>query len=161
MKDGKTDFSLINRLPDNDTMEIVLYGTAYADVKSALFRLDRLGDILRKRMAGNLAELRGIDGSAVVEVLDSLEDDPGLRYRRDDPRGDILAKVRRHLSLISAVRWCEGKKALVKMYGRLIGAQEQGENIRASDRQIGTWRNAVLQVAKEPLEYATVRDGYE
>lgn len=161
MKDEKTNFSLINRLPDDDTMEIVLYGTAYADVKAALFRLDRLDDILKRRMSDNLATLKILDPEKVSEVIEDIDSDPELRYRKEDPRGDVLAKVQRHLSLISAVRWCAGKRSMVRMYGRLIGAQEQGEKIRASDEQIRTWRNAVLQVAKEPMEYATVRDGYD
>jgi len=155
------NFSLINRLPDNDTMEIVLFGTAYPDVKAAIFRLDRLQAILERRGDANLKEILKMPSRTIIEVSEVLSVDPEKKYVMEDARYAAAAKVRKHLEIVAAIRWCQNKKSLVRMYGRLIGAQEQGTQIRASKEQIKTWRNAILQVAKEPLEFETVRDDYD
>lgn len=155
------NFSLINRLPDDDTMEIVLFGTAYPDVKAAVFRLDRLEAILERRGDRNLQEILDTPPEMTIEVSDALSADPEKKYAMEDAQYAAAAKVRKHLEIVAAIRWCQNKKSLVRMYGRLIGAQEQGTQIRASSEQIKTWRNAILQVAKEPLEFETVRDDYD
>lgn len=155
------NFSLINRLPDDDTMETALYGSAYPDVKAALFRLDKTVHILETRMSDNLAKLLEKPKADVERISAVMEISPYKEIAPDSPDKEIAAMLRRHVDIIAAIRWCGTHRRMVTMYGRLIGAQEQGIQLRESKEQVRIWRNAILQVAKEPLEFATLRDGYD
>jgi len=153
------NFSLINRLPDNDTMEIILYGSAYADVKAALFRIDEIEDILVNRGDRNLDILMK-QKDTVSKYIQEMMTDPYKEIRKDASDYELKMNIRKHLDIVAACKWCNAKRAMVMMYGRIIGAQEQGVHIRASPEQVKTWRNSVLQVAKTPIEYETVRAAY-
>ena len=154
------NFSLINRLPDDDTMEIILYGTAYGDVKASIFRIDKLEDILAHRMEENLQIIRAAWPRS-GDIIDAELKDPTALILRDKPDYEVKCAVRRHNTIIAAGLWCDARRKKVKMYGRLVGAIEQGAHIRESKDQIELYKNAIVQLAKEPLEYETIRDAYE
>lgn len=159
VEEVKNNFSLITPLPDDDTMEIVLYGTAYPDVKAALFRLDMMEDKCANDMQGILDKIRE-DSDGFKEVFAKFKDKPFEDIRTNQPGYNMRILLRDYLEITAAGRWCAAHRELVKMYGRVIGAMEQGVHIRASKEQIETYRNSIIQVAREPMDFGTIREAY-
>lgn len=154
------NFSLITRLPDDDTKEITLYGSAYRDVKAALFNLDRMEHIFAMRAENNVNDLLTENKTVFAAAADIMIAAPYKEVPKNQPMYELLMKIRKHIQFKAGINWCKSKRSLVKMYGRLIGAQEQGVNLRASPDQIKFWRDSVLQLGKEPLEYSSIEEDY-
>lgn len=153
------NFSLITRLPDDDTKEISLYGSSYTVVKAALFNIHRMEHVLADRAAAGV-DIMLTNKEGFKEVIDALIADPAGAVEKKDQWYELKMTIKKHNQYRAAIKWCRSKSALVKMYGRLIGAQEQGEKIKTSPEQMKIWRDSVLQLAGEPLEYASVERDY-
>jgi len=153
------NFSLITRLPDDDTKEITLYGSAYSIVKAALFNLGRMEHILAMRAEENVRFLT-VNTEVFERCIDDIIADPYGVIKKEDPNYEMIMRIKKHNSFRAGINWCNSKRSLVTMYGRLIGAQEQGVNLKASPDQLKIWRDSVLQLAQLPAEYSSIEEDY-
>jgi len=153
------NFSLITRLPDDDTKEVILFGSAYSTVKSALFNLDRMEHILGMKAENNVRDLMR-DPISFGEVVDEIISDPHREIEKDELLYDTKISIQKHNKFLAGIKWCQSKRSLVKMYGRLIGTQEQGVKLKESPEQMKLWRDSVLQLAREPLDYSSIEEDY-
>jgi len=152
------NFSLISRLPDDDTKEATLYGSSYTLVKAALFNLARMEHILAMRAEKNVNEL--CKDKDFSKFFDEVRKDPYARIPKDKPGYETKTKIQEHIKYRAGINWCKSKTIMVKMYGRLIGTQEQGVKLKESPEQLKIWRDSVLQLASEPLDYRSIEEEY-
>ncbi|MCL1904513.1 MAG: hypothetical protein FWG19_00085 [Methanomassiliicoccaceae archaeon] len=153
------NFSLITRLPDDDTKEITLYGSAYTIVKAALFNLGRMEHAIAMRAEENVRIMME-NKEAFGKVIDTVIAKPYGDVRKDSNEYEMTMRIKKHNQFRAGIKWCRSKISLVTMYGRLIGAQEEGAQLKASPEQLKIWRDSVLQLAQLPADYSSIEEDY-
>ena len=146
---GESNFSLINKVPDRDSMELCLYGSAYTHVKEKLFQIDGIADILNQDLEKIIEEILGF--TDIRHLTDALKDDP---FRKIDVNEDQrLVVLQTYVRKMAALDWCEARRQDVIMFGRIIGSAERGRTMRFSDDIGEIWSRSVQELGKTPIEY--------
>ena len=153
-----SEFRIITPIPDTNTSEAIVYGSAYRFAKSSKFFWDQLEDMIRK----DIEDLKGqlIDPEFCSHVLNS----PGLRsmiFRKSPPVSDPnqikdLWTLRRISNMASGLNHLDALRKQNMMWATMKGVGEYTKTMMEqgiSDRQ---WKVASDGIDM-PIEYSTVR----
>ena len=154
----ESEFRIITPIPEDNTSEAIVYGSAYRFAKSSKFFWDQLEDMLLQE----IEELKGqlIDREFCSHVLNS----PGLRsmiFRKSPPVSDPdqikdLWTLRRISNLGSGLQHLDAMRKQNLMWATMTGVKEYTSkmmDLGISDRQ---WKVASDGIDM-PIEYSTVR----
>lgn len=148
--------SVITPIPDRNTSESIMYGSAYLFGKSATYYWDSVEDQLRREIA-QLKHLLRDDKfcSWVVNV------NPMLMFMPNPPV-DTIEKIRdlRTLKEIvkrgTSLREVEVRRTENQMYSQLVGISEYSGKMLESGISDKMWKSATIGFDL-PIEYDTVR----
>ena len=148
-KPGNSIFSLISAIPDRDTTDQCVYGSAYPHVMEKLYQISLIEEILRKDAERAISEILTFAG--IRKLTDILEKDPYRKINVDeDPR---LLVLQTYLRKLAALDWCEARRRDVIKFGRIIGSAEKGKGLRQSGRMSDIWDRSVHFLGQTPIEY--------
>lgn len=139
-------------VPDDNTEEMALYGTAYAKVKMLCYDIDRTVRALEDRND----ELMGrLDLDCLADLKREI-DVPGCLARPDDApprlgrRGlQTLAILRTVARRTHAVEMLQDRRDRVIEVGRMIGAAEYSVQVGARGVDAAVWQAAALRFDPE------------
>ena len=154
----ENEFRIITPIPEDNTSEAIVYGSAYRFAKSSKFFWDELEDMLIQEIEDLKGQL--IDREFCSHILNS----PGLRsmiFRKSPPVSDPnqikdLWTLRRISNLGSGLHYLDAMRKQNLMWATMTGVKEYTSkmmDLGISDRQ---WKVASDGIDM-PIEYATVR----
>lgn len=154
----ENEFRIITPIPEDNTSEAIVYGSAYRFAKSSKFFWDQLEDMILQEIEDLKGQL--IDREFCSHVLNS----PGMRsmiYRKSPPVSDPdqikdLWTLRRISNLGSGLHHLDALRSQNLMWATMTGVREYTSKMMElgiSDRQ---WKVASDGIDM-PIEYATVR----
>lgn len=148
-KPGNSIFSLIGTIPDRDTTDQCVYGSAYPHVMEKLYQIGQIEEILRKDAEKALREMLSYPDFPILSA--SLRDDPYQKIGlEEDARLEVIQS---YLRKMAALDWCEARRQDVIKFGRIIGSAEKGKALRQSGRVSDIWERSVHFLGQTPIGY--------
>ncbi len=154
----ENDFRIITPIPDDNTCEAMVFGSAYKFAKSSKFFWDRLEHMI----ISEVEELKGqlIDREFCSYILNS----PGMRsmiYRRSPPVSEPdkikdLWTLRRISNLYSGLDYLDAMRKQNIMWSSMTGVREYVGKMMESGLSERQWKVAADGIDM-PIEYETVR----
>ncbi len=154
----ENEFRLITPIPDDNTCEAIVYGSAYKFAKSSKYFWDRLEHLMRAEIEQLKAQL--IDKEFCCYVLSS----PGLQsmiYRKSPPVSEPdkikdLWTLRRISNLYSGLVSMDAMRKQNIMWSSMNGTREYTSKMMESGISDSQWKIAADGIDM-PIEYETVR----
>ena len=154
----ENEFRLITPIPDDNTCEAIVFGSAYKFAKSSKFFWDAVEDLIRKEIEALKGQLK--DKEFCAYVLNS----PGLRsmiYRKSPPVSEPdkikdLWTLRRISNLCSGLVNLDAMRKQNVMWSSMTGVREYTAKLMDSGISDSQWKVAADGIDM-PIEYETVR----
>jgi len=158
MSDFKAPLQVVRSMPDNESQEAVIYGSAYTKIKTDLWTIDHVIDIIEERKAGILAEIDVVAADIVCKEYNDLTmtEDP-LDECSDKLLVKTIMSLREFNRLGWSQKWFEDLRERIQLGARLIGSTEHSILISRSGYNEDLWRSAALRWSQKPMEYSSLK----
>ncbi len=152
---------MIPEIPDPNTLEVATYGSEYARIKSMLYVLDMMEEVLRHEYNMSVARIHGERYERIRHLLRTRpfvisQHSPHVESFQEIE--DIRA-VKELVSNNMALRWVRKTRMEVETYGVISGTQEYGRSLLDSGLSNELYRRAIRERASRGFtgDYESVR----
>lgn len=144
-------------LPDSNTSEAILYGSAYTEIKSILWTWDEISDYLERKAESLESQIMDRDWCAEV-----LRTNPYLIYSRSPPVNEVehlkdLFTLRQLCKAEAAIRRVEGYRQQNIAWARMKGIQEYVRGLEGRGISESDWKAATSDWNTQPITFAYVK----
>ena len=144
-------------LPDSNTAEAILYGSAYSEIKSILWTWDEISDYLERKAESLESQI--MDREWCAEVM---RRNPYLIYSRSPPVNEVehlkdLFTLRQLCKAEAAIRRVEGYRQQNIAWARMKGIEEYVSSLGGRGISESDWKAATSDWNTQPITYAYVK----